>query len=30
MSSYNIDGILFDNIMAMASIKIDLEQKEGK
>lgn len=27
LSSYNIDGILFDNIMGMASIEIDNEMK---
>lgn len=33
LSSYNIDGIIFDNIMEEASIKIDAEhqlQKEGE
>lgn len=27
LSHYNIDGIIFDNIMAMASIEIDNEMK---
>ena len=28
LSSYNIDGILFNNIMEQASIEIDNEMKE--
>lgn len=28
LSSYNIDGILFDNVMGMASIEIENEMKE--